>query len=196
MKYSITVLSQQYAVDRQGKEQYEKYIQRLKKTLDDSEQLQDIEARIVELLAEMQINPGDKVERQHIINVIKQLGGPQSFEDRPIVDTAQHQRTLLMQIMGVILGGTALLVTIFTITAIIGRGSEETFPGTFAEWIYALAGLATILFFVALCAVTAVGLVKTHFTQAKKQAIKVLGRGFVISFVMIFIGALYIAVTN
>jgi len=196
MNYSITVASLQYAADRQTKEQYERYIQKLKKSLEDAEQLQDIEARITELLAEMHIKPGDKIEQQHLKKVFAQLGGSQSFADKPIVDMAQHQRTVLMQILGVILGGTALLVTIFTITSVTGRGDGDNFPGTFAEWIYALAGLATIAFFVALCAATAVGLVKTRFTQANKQVIKILTRSFVISFIMIFIGALYIAITN
>ena len=197
MKYSITITSQQYAVERSTKEQYERYIQKLKKSLDDSEQLLDIEARIAELLAEMRINPGDKIEQRHLKKIIGQLGGPQSFEDKPIVgDVAQHQRAMLMQILGVVFGGIAVLTIVATITSITGRGGNDDFPDTPAEWLYAAAGLLTIAFFVSLCTAVSVGLVRTRFTQTNKRMIKIATQGFVVSFVMIFVGALYIAVTN
>lgn len=196
MKYSITIMSQQYAAESSTKEQYERYMQKLKKTLDDADQLQDIEARIAELLAEMRVNPGDKVEKQHLKSIFGQLGGPQSFEDKPIVDIARHQRAVLMQVVGVMLGGIALLTTLFTVTSITGRSGNDDFPGTLAEWLYAVAGLATITFFVGLCIAAAVGLIKTRFTEANKRVIRLFVQGFVISFALIFIGALYIAVTN
>lgn len=196
MKYTITISSQQYVVDRHMKEQYERYIQKLGKSLDDAEQLQDIEARIAELLTDMQVKPGDKIEQQHLSEVFGQLGDPQSFEDKPIVDTAQHQRTAIMRVMGVGLAAVALLVTIFTVVSVVNIEGDDTFPGSMAEWLYATAGLLAIGFFVALCVAAATGLLKTHFTQSNKRFVRLAAQGFIASFIMIFIGAAYIAVTN
>src|SRR5690606_12748287 len=122
--------------------------------------------------------------------------GPQSFEDKPIIDIVQHQRVAIMRILGTFLLMLAVIVAIFTATSIAARDSNDDFPTGFAEWVYAVAGLLAIGFFAGSCVATGWGLIKTKFTAANKKVIILLTQGIVGSFVLTFVAALIIALTN
>lgn len=193
---TITIASQQYLADEPTQAAYKSYTQQLKKTVDDDGQLLDIEARIVELLGEMNIRPNDTVKLAHFKKVFMKLGGPQSFEDKPIVDIAHHQRVAIMRTLGVSLVALAIIVAVFTITSILARDGNDDFPAGVGEWLYAAAGLLTVGSFIAGCIAVGWGLMKTKFTAVNKRAIKLLTQGFAGSFVLTFVAALLIALTN
>lgn len=195
-RLTITIALQQYIADEPTKTTYQNYMQQLKKSIGDDEQLPDIEARIVELLDEMKIKPGDMVQSTHFKKVFTQLGGPQSFEDKPIIDVAQHQREIIMRTLGTVLVLLAIIIAIFTISSVAARDSSDDFPSGFAEWLYAIAGLLTVGFFVTGCVATGWGLMKTRFTAGNKKIVKMLAQGFVGSFVLIFVATFIIALTN
>ncbi len=97
----ISLASLPYDIEVEAKKSLEKYLQAIEASLDaDSDAMKEIEARIVELLAERGVSKETVISKEDIVRVKKQMGDPKEFIGEPVETTRVKQSKRLMRSEG------------------------------------------------------------------------------------------------
>jgi len=194
---NVTVAGVRYKASDATAEALKNYTQAIQEALNNPELAQDVEQRMVDILEEQGIT-GGKIITGAVLDVIKTImGNPVAFSDADLQDMAvYHKKVSALRVLLRTVGGGALVAAVLAfgllasaLVSYFGRSSAETFPSGFAQWLYALFGLAAGCVFIIFSVMTGVSLLKGRLTKRGRRLLRVTGcMGIVLAAAIVICG--------